>query len=383
MGITEKLSNIANRFFNRNATYYFEIPFSDQKAYLMRFPEPKDDIERSYYQYKCQVFFYKWYVVLGLNIAALPMLLLYLLKKNDNKNDEKQDAHKAVFFNDGKPFNIVPDEYEYKHNIEVISEKKENLNKKDKKFFFTVFARHPFSWYFLLKNLIKIRFYSYEINTKKIDDIVACDEYSFTSSVLTAYCNYYGKRHINVMHGEKLFFIRDSFFRFDKCYVWDEHYVKLFRELRADLKQFAVALPDSFRFMDESAEKTVDFTYYLASEHGEKLETIIKSLMILVSKGYCIAVRPHPRYSDMQEIRNLVKDRLLIEDTRELTIEASLLRTRHAVSLYSTVLNQALNNGVIIVIDDVADSGLYNKLQSLDYIMLSKEHLLLSDVLSD
>lgn len=381
MGITSKINSIANKLFNRNVTFYFDIPASEQNAYLMHFPEPKDDIDRSYYQYKCQMFFYKWYVVLGLNLAALPLLLLYLLKGNDG-TDDKQHAQKAVFFNDGKPFNIVPEEYEHQQDIEVISEKKENLNKQDRIFFSKVFARHPFSWYFLLKNLIKVRFYSYEINTKAIDDIVVCDEYSFTSSVLTAYCNYYGKRHINVMHGEKLYFIRDSFFRFDKCYVWDEHYVKLFEKLRADSKQFYIALPDSFRFKDDSVRKSVDFTYYLASEHDEKLGTIIKSLSLLASNGYRVAVRPHPRYSDIQEIRALVKDGLLIEDTGGLTIEESLLRTRHAVSLYSTVLNQALNNGIIIVIDDIADPGLYNKLQSLDYIMLSKEHLLLSDILS-
>lgn len=54
--------------------------------------------------------------------------------------------------------------------------------------------------------------------------IVVHNEYSFTSSILTAYCETRNVLHINVMHGEKMYYIRDSYFRYDRCYVWDAYY---------------------------------------------------------------------------------------------------------------------------------------------------------------
>ncbi len=33
----------------------FEYPIEKQKAYVKHFREPKDDIERGYFQYRCQM----------------------------------------------------------------------------------------------------------------------------------------------------------------------------------------------------------------------------------------------------------------------------------------------------------------------------------------
>lgn len=61
--------------------------------------------------------------------------------------------------------------------------------------------------------------------------------------MLTDYFHTRGVKNINVQHGEKLMFIRDSFFHFDECYVWGDYYVKMFVRMKAEPNQFIVSVP--------------------------------------------------------------------------------------------------------------------------------------------
>lgn len=202
---------------------------------------------------------------------------------------------------------------------------------------------------------------------------------SFTSSILTDYCRACGIKHIDVMHGEKLYYMRDSFFKFDKCYVWDNYYSDLLSSMKADRDQFVVETPDSLKFGDEAVrEDRYDYTYYLADENDAVLEKIAQSLRILSDRGKRIAVRPHPRYSNMESVKKYFAFAEL-EDSNILSIEKSLMQTRAAVSLCSTVLNQAFCNLVPVVIDDISNRTRFEKLRELKYILLNKEYRLLSE----
>lgn len=70
-----------------------------------------------------------------------------------------------------------------------------------------------------------------------------------------------------------------------------------------------------------------------------------------------------------------------VEDTTQISIEQSLLQSGAAISLYSTVLNQALCNSIPIIIDNMSNPENFNKLKELGYVCLYKEHRLLSEVL--
>ena len=213
--------------------------------------------------------------------------------------------------------------------------------------------------------------------------IIVSEEYSYTSSFLTEYCHRLGVAHINVMHGEKLYYIRDSFFCFDRCYVWDECYRRLFCDLRTEPMQFRVELPPSMQPWDaQGVEKAVDYTYYLQAETPQMLEIIAESLQTLRKSGAKVAVRPHPLYSDKETVRRLFSD-FEIEANAEVGIETSILRTRHVIGLYSTVLYQAHINHVPVVIDDLTDPERFAQLRSLRYIMLDKPHRLLSALLQE
>ncbi len=358
----------------------FTYSVEKQKQYLEKFAKPKDDIERSYFQFQCQMkLFNKWFTI-ALNLVSFPFLILYLVKPYNIIKQYNDDD--AIFFADGKPENIIPNSLcKRVGHITVVDDKKELLKCQDYVFFFYLLRRYPFSWHFLLKCLIKIRFYRYEIERLKPKAIIVCDEYSFTSSVMTKYCEDQNIMHINVMHGEKLYSIRDSFFHFHECYIWDEFYKKLFIQLHAENTQFIIAIPESLNFIDKvNLEKTIDYTYYLGAQEGQVLQKILFSMKKLRNAGYKVAIRPHPRYSNMKEILSLAS-KIEIENYNEMDIETSLKRTKNAVSVYSTVLYQAYCNGVCVVIDDITNPYQFQKLQELQYIMLDKEHILLSRVL--
>ena len=76
--------------------------------------------------------------------------------------------------------------------------------------------------------MVKLAMYRYQYEVYHPKAMIVDEEYSYTSSFLTEYCHRLGVEHIDIMHGEKLYFIRDTFFCFDRCYVWDGYYRDLF-----------------------------------------------------------------------------------------------------------------------------------------------------------
>ena len=379
---TEFLKKIAVRIGTRKNSV-FTYPVDKQKEYVNHFPEPKDGFERAYYQYCCQMKLYGKPIHIAINFAALPLSLYYLNQFGKSSVAEAKHAD-AVFFNDGKPFNIIPDSVlERYSNIITLSSDKRQLRKEDKVFLKSIFRKYPFSWMLWLKTVIKIAQYSYAISTYAPNAIISCSEFSFVSPILTEYCHTRGVKLINVMHGEKLYYMRDTFACYDEYYVWDQYYVDLLTDLRADKAQFRVELPASMQIKKQSdIDIQYDYTYYLAAENKETLQVIADALRLLQNKGKRISVRPHPRYSNVTLVRELF-DFANIEDYKAVTIEQSLLQTGNAISLFSTVLNQAVSASIPIVIDDLCTPANFHKLKELRYICLNKEHNLLSEVIGE
>ncbi len=361
----------------------FTYPVAVQKKYIKHFPEPKDNIERAYFQYCCQMKLYGELIQTCLNLSALPISLLYLLKLKKTDEETKKSVD-AVFFNDGKPFNIIPKSVVLKYqDIITLSTDNRILTKDDRAFLNRIFKRYPFSWMFWLKLVLNISRYSYAIIKYSPKAIISCSEFSFTSSVLTEYCHTKGVKLINVMHGEKLYFIRDSFVKYDEFYVWDKGYRDLLASLGADKEQFKIEAPASLTIKaDYEVEKKYDYTYYLQIEPDSELEKLSQTLGKLVDKGYKVSLRPHPRYTNIDTVNRLFSG-IDIEDCNMLSIEKSILETKNVISKYSSVLNQAYHSGINIVIDDISDKNRFLKLKELQFVMLTVEHKLLSDVLEE
>ena len=381
MGMNDMLRKMAV-LLERKQDALFSYDVGKQKKYITKLGNPRDEIERSYFQYKCQMQFNGKGITFLLNLVSFPVAILYWFKYKKKIQVNQLEQKNLVFFRDGKPENILPNSLKKRYkDIEYNPIEGALLTGKDKKFIREIICRYPFSWQFILKCLIKIGRYSFVIEEYSPEAIVVCAEYSFTSSALTAYCKRKNIKHIDVMHGEKMYYMRDSFFKFDECYIWDEYYKKVLVSMKADKSQFVVEVPDSLKFDGELIRtQKYDYTYYLGAESEEVLKKISKILEQLYKSGKKISIRPHPRYSNIDFVKKIFAF-ANVEDIEKISIEQSLLQPGAAISLYSTVLNQALYNSIPIIIDNVSNPENFNKLKKLGYVCLEKEHELLSDII--
>ena len=382
-----EMNNILRKiavFLERKQDSLFSYDVNKQKKYIAKLGNPRDQIERSYFQYRCQMQLNGKAITAILNLISFPLVIVYFIKYGRKTEVHNSKQKKVIFFRDGKPENILPKSLKEKYKkVEYNPDEGMILTKKDKEFIKRIIYRYPFSWQFILKCMIKLGKYSFAIKKYSPTVVVVCAEYSFTSSVLTYYCNQRNIMHINVMHGEKLYYMRDSFFEFNECYIWDKYYENIFLSLKAARKQFIIEAPASLQFDRELIKSNLyDYTYYLGAESEKVLRLISVILKQLCNSGNKISVRPHPRYSNIKLVKEIFSF-ANIEDTKKISIEQSLLQTNAAISLYSTVLNQALCNSIPIIIDNVSDPKKFNKLNELGYVCLYKKHKLLSNILED
>lgn len=344
-------------------------------------PEPSDDIGRAYAQYRCQMALAGRGMSLFYQLAAMVLLPVYRRRFRGAACPEKPQPSEAIFLFEGNG-GVLPDSLRGSFSqVRQVSDFQRGflLKDGDEVLLSELRRRYPRAYYFRFKCMAKLAMYRYLYEIYQPKAMIVSEEYSYTSSFLTAYCRRLGVEHINVMHGEKLFYIRDSFFHFDRCYIWDEFYRELFISLRAEPTQFCVELPPIMRpWGIHGVEKAVDYTYYLQAESSEELHRIAQSLHALRARGCTVAVRPHPVYSDRTAVQQLFAE-FVIEKNSEVGIEISILRTRHVVSRYSTVINQAYLNHVPFVIDDITLPQQYQKLKEMRYQMLSVPHALLSE----
>lgn len=383
MNLLQTLKSAVTRL-NGHRDPLFAVPVARQKAFLESLPEPKDLIERSYAQYRCQMMLERPILRVMYQLAAMLLLPIYQRQLLRRPAPQKMQVADAVFAYDTED-TILPESLrgEFAHICQVRDfQNALFLTEEDCSFLRELARRYPAAFYFRFKCMAKLAMYRSLYETYRPKAIIVSEEYSYTSSFLTEYCRRLGVEHINVMHGDKLYYIRDSFFCFDRCYIWDEYYRRLFCALWAEPTQFRVELPPSMQPWDsQGVEKAVDYTYYLQEEVVPGVyPRIAQALKTLQARGMVVAVRPHPIYTPPEAMQCF--EDFLLED-RSISIEQSILRTKCAVSLYSTVLLQASINGVAVVIDDLTAPERFAQLRSLRYIMLDKPHGLLSALLQE
>lgn len=373
-----KLLKILSRF---NKTL-FDISVEDQEKYLQKLGTPKNDFDRSYKQYKCQNLFIPVWKVGALNIillCALPLLLIYLFIKNEKRVSRTIVDCIGAY----KGFEeIIPQELSSKYNIDSsVWMKGTYISHFDIKYIAKIAMSYPLSPYFVLKLMIRIAQYSYMIRGFNPVAIAVYHEYSFTSSILTNYCNVYGVKHINVMHGEKLFHIVDAYFRYDECYVWDKYYKDLFISMKADESQFIIALPPSMRIDTQyyfQQKYYADFKYFLEDVTEKEMISIVESMKFAIDRGRIVKYRLHPRYTNPKVVEKIV-GKSNIEDPFKVPILSSVSSMEYAVGSYTTVLNQAFNSGKKVILDDITYKEKFLKLKDVKYYLTTVKCEKLSD----
>lgn len=351
--------SIINKIFNSEKI--FKYSKEEQIRYMGTLDSPKDDLFRSINQYKCQMFPLGIIDRLFLNCAGL-IYLLYLSLFFNKKRFNKQSVDSLIVFChqiENVPESEIDGEYVCIEDIEGLL-----FDKELKKYYKSLKKKVFMPPYFWCKVKHKLMFYNYLLNKYGAKKIITSNEYSFTSSIMTNYCEENGIKHINVMHGEKLFSMSDSYFRFSKMYVWNDYYIRLFNELNADMSNSYIFFPER-RFAIENlcSEKEYDLTYYLQDQDSKEMKKIRDILYKL--KNMRISIRPHPRYINMEECRKIFRD-FNVEDS-SVNINTSLSRTSRVVAIFSTVLLQADYNNIEFFIDDLSNKDYYNKLEDLEY----------------
>lgn len=376
-----KYTDILNFIAIGNKTQ-FDIPISEQLNYLRSLGYADNNYTRSLYQYRCyNLFVPKWkvFVLEFFSIFILPIFLISSYFLTLIRYRSASYSLDCIGENKGMS-EILPTCLLQQYSIS----QKEWLSGsaifyKDIIFCLNVLFRTK-SPYLSLKSSIKISKYSYMINAFKLKAIQVCGEYSFTSSILTEYCKKNDVVHINVMHGEKLLYIRDSYFNFDKCYVWDEHYKNMFISLMANPDQFIIAVPPSLMESNDNFKESSysDYKYYLQIYNESELKSIIGSLAFVKESGKTIKFRYHPRFSNVALLRQYIQEDM-IEIPSIVPIQESIASCSFAIGSFTTALSQAYLSKKNVILDDVTFIDQYKKLKELDYILSKKDVRKLSD----
>lgn len=346
-------------FIDKGNKKWFDRDIEKSLAFVQSFEEPKSLWCRSYYQYKCKNydivkwkrFFFSVVSVFVLPFCVFFFLLIGIKVKFKKRIDCVGDCIDVI--------SMIPESLkkDYQISLDVYYNAGFGLSLQDLKYLskrIFPYIKEPF---FLLHIIFKVARYSNIIRMYSPSVIICHNEYSFSSSALTDYCHFHDVTHINIQHGEKLINIRNAFFEYDKCYVWHEHYKNLYILLRCGTKpdNIIIETPDALKIdLINSFEQAafVNYKYYLGNQSFEELQHIVESLMPLKSSGYSVKFRPHPRYTNYDDLKRIVSTNE-IEWPSEIDITTSIASCDYVIGSFSAVLLQSFMCGRHILIDDV------------------------------
>lgn len=358
----------------RNNKRVFRLSYQEEFNILTSMDLPMSDISRSYSQYVCHQraclgFGQAIILEIGAFLLFIPTLLFFLFYNFFLPPKE----HKAGV---SDPFliqhHLIPSELLNEYRMfGLLDRKKARLNIDDLKFICSLIMNHPISFHFNYKCIWMIAVYSFAFYEFNPNVVVCSMEDSFTSSILTLYCEQKNILHCNVMHGEKGYYIRDAFSRFSRFYVWDEHYINVLKNLKceADFRVYAV------KTLELKENRVPRYVEYILQIHTSDELCKIKTALDRIGKKY--KVRPHPAHNTMTVYKVFNAD--TIDNPSTISIEESLEHAEMIIAQDSTVLYQAYLLHIPVIIDDITNPKRYSEMKYRQYIMFSKPHMLLSD----
>lgn len=364
------------------------------KRFISSFPETDDASKRSYYKYKCRMYrfpLYKRIIMNLLGFGALFVELVYLLKPAEElREPEKGKAVLEKAREIGKYEDIVPDQiFQEFPRVEVIenhNEKFGTLCKEAKRLYFRCWKAYPFSFFYIYFIFMELATHSsILLNQNPETTIVYINERNIASPVLTELYEKNNRKLYSFMHGDYKLQLVQAFMGFSRYYVWDQSYVDRFSGvLRCSIHEYVVYTPKKLqkKWNLEEIKPSHFCTYYFSGEKPDQIYKIAELLKGFQSKGKECAVRPHPRNKLHATLLNEVFQNtgIQIENPSTVTMKDSLASTEYVIGLQSTVLSEAYVEGRKIVLDDISDSELYALLQSQQFIMFEKEHIILSEL---
>lgn len=370
------------------------MPLEEQKQFFAAFPDPKDVYERSYFKFKCfcKFCYYKknWMLVLyNLGAMVLFPLVFCVMKKRGTKKVKTTEVYDAVVENVPRLRNndFLPDELTASfHRIKEI----ENLDYMSGYLIPSAVEickvlRKRYFWHFYFRMIVMIKLalfsmYLYEYNPGKI--VFYSVEREFSGPLQTLLCEKEGSEYVCVMHGDYLYSLSFAFQKYSHYYTWDEAYNRMFLDVKCECPM-TVYMPKKLSGIAEKLDEhdcKYFATYYFSAETREKAEKIRVVFATFEKYGLRCKIRPHPRFSDIPMLREVFAGTDM-EDTGSYTLADSITDSVYTIGLNTTVLSQAYFSGKKVVIDDISSYDEYAELKDKQYIMLSRPHVRLSNLI--
>lgn len=380
------------KFVKKSMSESVAIPDTGKWAQLLNsMPAPKDGIDVAYNKHLCRMSYFSVPKKILMNVLSAGALILSLpkiLKKVGPGRAVKKGAllletQERIGYHD-----VVPQEMLDSFKEIAYVEKKDAsagpMVDAARKLFFQCVRRHPFSFWFIFLVQKELALHSSYLQNY---DMEACALYVYekptAGPVVTELYEATGRRLISFMHGEYLLQLPQCYMKFSEYYVWDEAYADMFKnDLNCHISKYTVYAPLKLqkKWHLEEIEPEYFCTYYFSSEKLDAMYKIAEVLNALTAKGYKCKVRPHPRATTYLKEMEAALNGVYIEAPREISMHDSLAGTMYAAGTISTVLSEAYVEGRKIVIDDVSDPAMFGSLRDRKAIVLTKEHMLLSEL---
>ena len=152
------LSKLINSFFDE--TDILSVPKSKQLKFINSLGNPSDDVERSYFQYKCQMKKKNVLKKIVLFFASLGMIFIEFLKKNKVINNKSSVNNLLLFVHD---LENVPPQYKKDSYKMIESFTGYKMDGELRKYLKLIKKKHRFSLFFCVKIIKKLKFYNYLI----------------------------------------------------------------------------------------------------------------------------------------------------------------------------------------------------------------------------
>ncbi len=365
----------------------------DQDLLLSKLNAGVDHFNNSYNKYKCVCFYhYSMGVLLLYNIASAMLYYpLYLNLKSKRRRVKKEKCENLLVMKRGKGIgieDIFPEPLREQYAVveDFMRYDLIYLDKESKQVLKEARKRHPFSFHYNLVLMLRMANQCRIIN--EYNPAIICTyvcEREFSDPVLTLYSESNGVKYHGFMHGDFMYQIDHAFMQFSCYWVWDEHYKRMFEELKCT-QSMIVYMPGKHKPAVEAKPLETDYeyyaTYYFSGETKDAIDKLKPIFDALRGCGKKCKLRPHPRFSNYDHI-NEVFSEYFIENCKECSLKRSLETTFYCISINSTVLSEAHHSGKKVVIDDMTNRNEYNKLKDEKYIMLDKADYLLSELLKN
>lgn len=364
-----------------------------QDAYLSKFEVSDNHYENSYNKYKCVCFFhYSKTMLFFYNVAsALLYLPMYLKLGRTKRNQAGEKINNLLVIKKGKTIgtdDIFPEELKEQYTVReyFVDYNKIFLDSDAKKILRVARKKHPFSFYYNLVLMIRMATQCSIINENSPS--VVCTyvcEREFSDPLLTLYSEQRVVQYYGFMHGDFMYQIDHAFMQFSCYWVWDKHYLKMFKELKCN-QPMRVYTPGKYKPLVEASPLESDYeffaTYYCSGETKASIDKLKVIFDAMKSCGKNAKIRPHPRFSNYEHIKQVLSE-YAIEDCSSCSLKESLESTYCCIAINSTVLSQAYHSGKPVIIDDLTNIVEFGKLKDEEYIMLDKANCYLSELLSN